>query len=177
MTYHDLFNAERPMPPGKETNMDSIPALLARVQAIEVRLDAIEGEREDDGRDEMRRLSDERDAALKCSAEWSSVFHEIGNILGSQPGEKYMDAARRVMRRIEGAEDAFNRVHAERNAAVRDRDEAVRTLHRMLGTEYGTRLVSPGDRTSVHDALRFLTRLGLAGEYEDGTFTLLEPKP
>ena len=129
---------------------DSIPALVARVQALEARFGRIEVGRTVDG---------------------------IDIILGKRDDETIEDAARRVMRRIEGAEDAFNRVHAERNVAEMERDEAVRTLHRMLGTEYGTRLVSPGDRTSVHDALRFLTRLGLAGEYEDGTFTLLEPKP
>lgn len=102
---------------------------------------------------------------------------DLATILGKRADETIEDAARRVMRRIEGAEDAFNRVQAERNAAVMERDEAVRTLHRMLGTEYGTRLVSPGDRVSVHDALRFLTRLGLATEHGDGTFTLLAPKP
>lgn len=141
----------------REKNVDSIPDLVARVQAIEARLDSIEGG--------------------QMVTDCHSDLVKIATILGKRGDETIEYAARRVVRLLEGAEDAFNRVQAERNAAVMERDEAVRTLHRMLGTEYGTRLVSPGDRTSVHDALRFLTRLGLAEEYEDGTFTLLETKP
>lgn len=181
---------------------NGINGMEHRVQALEARVDAIEGEREDDGRDEMRRLTDERDAALKCSAEWAAVCHEIGNILGSQTMEKYVDAARRVVaerdvalkrvsewclisdaigdvlgsRRGEKYVDAARRVVAERNAAGMERDEAVRLLHRFAFAMYGHQVgVSPFG--AVRSSFEFLGLHGLATDHGDGTYTLLEPKP
>jgi len=221
MTYHDLFNAERPMPPGKETNMDSIPDLVARVQALEARVDAISfdsfsedtspagslatilGKRDDETiEDAARRVVAERDYASKCGAEWSSVCHEIGDAIGSQPGEKYVDAARRFVaerdslvtsnnyltdqmadadevlqtKDDESTASAACRVVAERNAAVMERDEAVRMLHSLLVVSYppGKRWVYNGQSLPV---AKFLARHGLATEHEDGTFTMMEPKP
>ena len=213
----------------------SIPDLVARVQALEARVDAISfdsfsedtspagslatilGKRDDETiEDAANRVVSERDYASKCGAEWSSVCHEIGdaigsqpgenyvdaarrvvaerdersawaasvlineeigNIIGSQHGESYVDAARRVMRRIEGAEDAFNRVQAERNAAVKERDEAVRLLHQFFSDAAypsGKRWVSNAESRPI---VKVLARHGLATDHGDGTFTLLEPKP
>ena len=137
MTYHDLLKQERPMPPQKETAMrDSIPDLVARVQALEALFGRIEVGRTVDG---------------------------IDIILGKRDDETIEDAARRVV--------------AERDVAVRERDEAVRIAHRIVYVQYDTKITPLCEGSALDCAIRLLVHYGLATDHGDGTFTLKEPKP
>jgi hypothetical protein len=152
MTYHDLLKQERPMPPQKETAMsDSIPDLVARVQALEAKVDAIEGGQK------VQSLYD---------------FTDLAIIIGKRDGETIEDAARRVCASFEAT---LTRLTKERDAAVKERDEAVRLFHGIEVSYFGFgRLRAYGTSVEIR---RLLARHGLAEDHGDGTFTIKEPKP
>jgi hypothetical protein len=184
MTYHDLLKQERPMPPQKETAMsDSIPDLVARVQAIEARVCSVEAAQK---RPNFKVVE-------RPPVYWNEDA-DLSTILGKRDGETIEDAARRVVDECdalgqmfveisqalgtgndESVRNAARRVVAERDEAVKERDEAVRLFHGIEVSYFGFgRLRAYGTSVEIR---RLLARHGLAEDHSDGTFTLAEPKP